>query len=285
MSGDSNDLQDEIESDIYDQIKIRNKSRKVKKKPVISLGKIGRSVVKAPRTENSEGTSTNSVGILATNSEGVLATNIKGILPTKPDRKSLTNAIRKSINLSDENSLPNLSNNGSLLRDKVMLMNQKLSEWKDPRFLDVGNIGNKSINETKGTTLESYSSLDPKSCQEILDNFDRFNLCHIFEKEFNEGFVLQLHIFKLFLFSVVFHQDNHFHNEHKDKYRAILSQLIAINRLIDDEFQNKFQKKDLVGATTNTDIKKPVLYSTETRTIESIKVPPLIYKRLKIPYQ
>jgi hypothetical protein len=277
MSGDSNDLQDEIESDIYDQIKIQNKSRKVKKKPVISLGKIGISVVKAPRTENSEGTSTNSDGILATNSEG--------ILPTKPDRKSLTNAIRKSINLSDDNSLPNLSNNGSLLRDKVMLMNQKLSEWKDPRFLDVENIGNKSINETKGTTLESYSSLDPKSCQEILDNFDRFNLCHIFEKEFDDGFVLQLHMFKLFLFSVVFHQDNHFHIEHKDKYRAILSQLLAINRLIDDEFQNKFQKKDLVGATTNTDIKKPALYSTETRTIESIKVPPLICKRLKIPYQ
>lgn len=113
-------------------------------------------------------------------------------------------------------------------------------------------------------------------CSLILENFDNLNIIELFNEEAN--ILQQLHLFHLYIYSIVHDQDKifletnncHFNSE---VFIEILNNLLQANEL-NHNFNAKFTPGD------NMEIKKT---SIKERSIDKIDVPFIILKRLDIP--
>mmetsp|Transcript_5651 Transcript_5651/g.7165 ORF Transcript_5651/g.7165 Transcript_5651/m.7165 type:complete len:268 (+) Transcript_5651:5209-6012(+) len=111
-------------------------------------------------------------------------------------------------------------------------------------------------------------------CSLILENFDNLNMIELFSGEAN--ILLQLHLFHLYIYSIVHDQDKNFLETDNSFFKPetfvkILAQLLQVK-----ELNNNFNSKFVLGEYVN---KKK---NTGKKSIEKIEVPPIISKRLDI---
>lgn len=161
--------------------------------------------------------------------------------------------------------------------------NNRLIQLRETR-LNVQYIGKNSEKKCKTRisppVYHDYSeSVGRKKhiCSLILENFDDLNIIELFNEESN--ILLQLHLFHLYIYSIVHGQDNIFLETNNglfnpETFMKILNNLLQVNEL-NHNFNSKFTEGD------NMAIEKK---SIKERTKDKIDVPSVILKRLDIPH-
>lgn len=163
--------------------------------------------------------------------------------------------------------------------------NNQLIQLPDTR-LNVQYIGKNSDNsETMSKRRKSpFVSYDYSEdvgnkkhiCSLILENFDNLNIIQLFNEEAN--ILLQLHLFHLYIYSIVHDQDKIFLETNNglfnsETFTEILNNLLQVN-----ELNHNFNAKFTPGDNIVTERK-----NNKERITEKIDVPLVILKRLDIP--
>ena len=163
--------------------------------------------------------------------------------------------------------------------------NNQLIQLPEPR-LNVQYIGRSSDKSAKTSKMRTspFASYDYSEdveskkhlCSLILENFDNLNIIELFNEEAN--ILLQLHLFHLYVYSVVHDQDKTFLETNNGLFNSgtfikILNNLLQVNEL-NHNFNATFTPGDNI--VTQKKNKKE-------RITEKINVPNIILKRLDIP--
>ncbi|ODV78203.1 uncharacterized protein CANTADRAFT_23299 [Suhomyces tanzawaensis NRRL Y-17324] len=107
-----------------------------------------------------------------------------------------------------------------------------------------------------------------KLVQWLLANFDAISLKSVFERQFGHERAINMAMFRLFLYSIVYNQSSSFINKNLEVFIAILEKLTII---CGNELSKEQEKESIHRATGGSTIK---------RTITKVKIPPVVIKRL-----
>ncbi|KAK6456360.1 uncharacterized protein RJT20DRAFT_5749 [Scheffersomyces xylosifermentans] len=160
-----------------------------------------------------------------------------------------------------------------LLSERVEQMNLKLQQLKSRNdFLP---------EDTKDEVSKELSAKERDICDVLLGNFENFVIYRLFELQDIDFSQSVLHLFRLFLYAVKFHQEQYFDATYKGKFMTILRQLITVNDHVNSQFNQKFIRENYKLSIDNA---SGVELGREkaSRTVKSISIPPIIYKRLGI---
>lgn len=157
--------------------------------------------------------------------------------------------------------------------DDLQFNNQsikKLSEAGSNIQYIGGNSDKEKLNKAGCSDPENKKHI----CSLILKNFDNLNLLEMLNEESNS--LLQLHLFHMFIYSIIHDQDTFFLKTNSDVFSSrtfmkILSKLLEMNDL-----NNNFD------STFIPDNGKTMERNMNDRTTEKIVVPSIVLKRLDI---
>lgn len=122
-----------------------------------------------------------------------------------------------------------------------------------------------------------------QKCRVILENFENLNLIEQFCNERN--LLLQLHLFHLYIYSIVYNQVDAFLKANNNRFAedyfvSVLSTLLDVNEL-NYNFNEKFMP-ETKPENNHQNNRVPREEAKKGRTVEAIKIPCIILKRLDI---